>query len=147
MDARMLDLSRTTLTIMLRLSRQMWSLLMDLTTPCVLMMKVKLLWKWKYWALLYLFSFVLVLKPDTLEAKDSKEWHWQNFIDNLVDKFHMLIIRKRLMKAAQKKSSAPFQRRSKPKKKTKLPGQPKKPMSAFFLWLIVVFVLHRFFWV
>ena len=25
--------------------------------------------------------------------------------------------------------------RSKKKKKTKLPGQPKKPMSAYFMWL------------
>merc|ERR1712034_207202 len=42
---------------------------------------------------------------------------------------------KKAAKAARKKSSAPSERRSKPKKKTKLPGQPKKPMSAYFLWL------------
>ena len=42
---------------------------------------------------------------------------------------------KKAQKAARKKSSAPSSRQSKPKKKTKLPGQPKKPMSAYFLWL------------
>merc|ERR1719397_934408 len=44
---------------------------------------------------------------------------------------------KREQKAARKKTSAPRKERGegKAKKKTKLPGQPKRPMSAYFLWL------------
>ena len=38
---------------------------------------------------------------------------------------------------ARKKTSAPRKEKGegKAKKKTKLPGQPKRPMSAYFLWL------------
>ena len=38
-------------------------------------------------------------------------------------------------KAKRKRTSAPTERSSKSKKKTKLPGMPKKPMTAYFLWL------------
>ena len=31
--------------------------------------------------------------------------------------------------------SAPSERSSKPKKRKLLPGQPKKPMTAYFLWM------------
>jgi len=50
---------------------------------------------------------------------------------------------KKIEKAERKKTSKPSKKRSeqaksgggKKKKKTKLPGQPKKPMSSYFLWL------------
>merc|ERR1712083_312250 len=44
---------------------------------------------------------------------------------------------KREQKMGRKKTSAPRKERGegKAKKKTKLPGQPKRPMSAYFLWL------------
>ena len=44
---------------------------------------------------------------------------------------------KREQKAARKKTSAPRKEKGQgtAKKKTKLPGQPKRPISAYFLWL------------
>ena len=44
---------------------------------------------------------------------------------------------KREQKSAKKNTSAPRKEKGegKAKKKTKLPGQPKRPMSAYFLWL------------
>merc|ERR1711934_728882 len=45
---------------------------------------------------------------------------------------------KKAKKAERKKTSAPREKKEggeRKKKKTKLPGQPKKPMSAYFLWL------------
>ena len=38
-------------------------------------------------------------------------------------------------KEAKRARSDPSERSSKPKKKRKLPGQPKKPMTAYFQWL------------
>ena len=38
-------------------------------------------------------------------------------------------------KKQRKSKSAPSEKSGKTKKKTKLAGQPKKPMSAYFLWM------------
>jgi len=87
--------------------------------------------------------------PDALEAKDAKEEYDSDPSDTGSDtdegsgsgsegekeKKRELKLAKKAKKAERKKSSAPTERRSKPKKKTKLPGQPKKPMSGYFLWL------------
>merc|ERR1712142_1104523 len=86
--------------------------------------------------------------PDTLEAKDAKEEYDSDPSDTGSEsdegsgsgsegeksKRRKEKAEKKAAKAARKKSSAPSNRQSKPKKKT-LPGQPKKPMSAYFLWL------------
>lgn len=88
--------------------------------------------------------------PDKLEAKDAKEEYDSDPSDTGSDtggeegesgsdkeRKKKEKAEKKAAKAERKKSSAP---RSKPsgekkKKKTKLPGQPKKPMTAFFMFM------------
>merc|ERR1719342_538485 len=89
--------------------------------------------------------------PDKLEAKDVKEEYDSDPSDTGSDtddgagsgsgsegekqKRREEKAKRKAEKAARKKSSAPSERSGKTKKKTKLPGQPKKPMTAYFLWM------------
>merc|ERR1719499_2677134 len=87
--------------------------------------------------------------PDKLEAKDVKEEYDSDPSDTGSDtdagsgsgsegekeKRRQEKAKRKAEKAARKKSSAPSERSGKTKKKTKLPGQPKKPMTAYFLWM------------
>merc|ERR1740123_2045958 len=88
--------------------------------------------------------------PDKLEAKDAKEEYDSDPSDTGPDtgeeeegsgseaeEKKRVKAEKRKEKVARKKTSAPRKERGegKAKKKTKLPGQPKRPMSAYFLWL------------
>lgn len=88
--------------------------------------------------------------PDKLEAKDAKEEYDSDPSDTGDDtgeddggsgsekeaKRKEKAVKK-AEKAERKKSSAPREKgeRGKKKKKTKLPGQPKRPMSGYFMWL------------
>ena len=102
--------------------------------------------------------------PDKLEAKDAKEEYDSDPSDTGEDtgeeeggsgseaeEKKRAKAEKREQKVARKKTSAPRKEKGegKAKKKTKLPGQPKRPMSAYFLWLnsegrdkIKVFLLY-----
>jgi len=90
--------------------------------------------------------------PDTLEAKDAKEEYDSDPSDTGSENEEELTgsdsetERKRTeraekakkkaeRKATSKPSSGGGERRDKKKKLTKLPGQPKKPMSGYFMWL------------
>merc|ERR1719348_2722581 len=82
--------------------------------------------------------------PDKLEARDVKEEYDSDPSDTGSDTDDGAGSgsgsegekqKRREEKAARKKSSAPSERSGKTKKKTKLPGQPKKPMTAYFLWM------------
>jgi len=92
--------------------------------------------------------------PDALEAKDAKEEYDSDPSDTGSDTEgeggmedasgsekeakKAAKAEKKAKKAERKKSSAPREKKEggeRRKKKTKLPGQPKKPMSAYFLWL------------
>jgi len=91
--------------------------------------------------------------PDNLEAKEAKEEYDSDPSDTGSDTDENFSgsegeqerkraekAEKRAKKAERKKTSKPKsagggETRSKKKKKTKLPGQPKKPMSAYFMWL------------
>jgi len=89
--------------------------------------------------------------PDALEARDVKEEYDSDPSDTGSDtddgagsgsgsegekqKRREEKAKRKAEKAARKKSSAPSERSGKTKKKTKLPGQPKKPMTAYFLWM------------
>jgi len=91
--------------------------------------------------------------PDALEAKDAKEEYDSDpsdtgsesealsGSDSETERKRQEKAVKKTEKAERKKTSKPSSSRSsggggsKKKKLTKLPGQPKKPMGAYFLWL------------
>jgi len=88
--------------------------------------------------------------PDKLEAKDAKEEYDSDPSDTGSDteggeeegsdaeEKKKAKAEKKAKKAERKASSAPREKKEgggRTKKKTKLPGQPKKPMSSYFLWL------------
>jgi len=89
--------------------------------------------------------------PDKLEAKDAKEEYDSDPSDTGSDsggedegsgdeEKKKEKAEKKSKKAARKATSAPSRKKGgeggvRKKKKTKLPGQPKKPQGAYFLWL------------
>jgi len=89
--------------------------------------------------------------PDGLEARDAKEEYDSDPSDTGSDtgddagsgsgsegekqKRREAKAARKAEKKQRKSKSAPSERTGKTKKKTKLPGQPKKPMTAYFLWM------------